>query len=226
MKRFFCLLLGTLFLTMPTPILAKIGVGVGSGKIQVEEKLKPGMIYELPPIDVLNTGDEAADYEMSVAYHQDQPQLSPKQDWFSFSPQEFHLEPGGIQSVKIKLNLPVRTAPGDYFAYLEAHPKKTVEKEGTSIGIAAAAKLYFTVEPANFLQGMYFKIVTFWKVNAPWPQRFVTLAAALLALVFVKKFFNIQVGLKGQREVDLPPAADNYLKASTPRTRNKRRRQK
>ena len=128
---------------------ANIGVGVNTGKIQVDEKLKAGMIYKLPSITVINTGDEPADYETTIAYHQDQPELRPGQNWITFTPQKFHLDPGKGQLVEIKINLPIKIEPGNYFAYLEGHPIATVQKGNTVLGVAAASKLYFTVVPAN-----------------------------------------------------------------------------
>lgn len=184
------------FSFLPNAAFAKIGVGVNTGKIQVDEKLKSGMIYKLPPITVINTGDEPAEYETSVAYHQDQPELRPQQDWFIFSPQKFHLEPGKAQLVEIKINLPLRIEPGDYFAYLEGHPVATVQKGTTTLGVAAAAKLYFTVVPANIFYGIYYKIITFFKAYAPWPQRVLIAILIIGLLILFKKFFNIQLSLK------------------------------
>lgn len=195
MKKFIFALI-FLALILPNTVFAKIGVGVGTGKIQVKDKLKPGIIYELPSLTVLNTGDEESDYEVNVSYHEKQPQLQPPQSWFIFSPQKFHLEPGKSQLVTIKLNLPVRTEPGDYFAYLEGHPFKKSVSGNTTIGVAAAAKLYFTVIPGNFLEGIYYKIASFWKVYSPWPQRVLLLIGALFILGLFRKFFNIQIGLK------------------------------
>jgi hypothetical protein len=184
------------FILIPNFTFAKIGVGVNTGKIQVDEKLKAGMIYELPPITVINTGDEPSEYETSVAYHQGQPELRPKQTWFVFTPQKFYLEPGKAQLVEIKINLPLKIEPGDYFAYLEGKPTITTEKGGTTIGLAAASKLYFTVIPANILYGVYYKIVTFFNVYAPWPQRVLLILLIIGAIVLFKKFFNFQINFK------------------------------
>lgn len=196
-KLFTCLIfLFTVSILFSNTAFAKIGVGVNTGKIQVNEKLKAGMIYKLPPITVINTGDEPAEYETSVAYHQDQPELRPKQDWFIFSPQKFHLEPGKAQLVEIKINLPLRIEPGNYFAYLEGHPLVTVQKGTTTLGVAAAAKLYFTVVPANIFLGIYYKIVSFWNVYAPWPQRAMMLVGLGVVYLLAKKYLKINIGLK------------------------------
>lgn len=103
-------------LLLPAAALASIGVGIGTGKIVVDKPLKPGIIYNLPSITVLNTGDEPGDYGFSIEYHQDQPQLLPDKTWFNFSPASFRLEPGKTQTVAIILSLPIKTVPGDYFA--------------------------------------------------------------------------------------------------------------
>jgi hypothetical protein len=198
MKRLFICLtfLFAVFILFSNTVLAKIGVGVNTGKIQVDEKLKAGMIYKLPSITVINTGDEPAEYITSVAYHQNQPELRPEQSWFIFTPQKFHLDAGKGQLVEIKINLPLRVEPGNYFAYLEGRPVATVKKGTTTLGVAAAAKLYFTVVPANIFYGIYYKIVSFFGVYAPWPQRVVTVILIIGLLVLFKKFFNIQINLR------------------------------
>ncbi len=194
-KKFIFVLI-FLTLVLPNTVFAKIGVGVGTGKIQVEDKLKPGIIYELPPLTVLNTGDEQSDYEVNVSYHEKQSQLRPLQNWFIFSPRKFHLEPGKVQIVTIKLNLPVMTEPGEYFAYVEGHPVRKSVAGNTTVGVAAAAKLYFTVIPGNFLEGIYYKIASFWKVYAPWPQWVTGAIVIILFLVIFKKFFHIEINVR------------------------------
>ncbi len=195
MKFLIVLFFSVVFL-FPSQVLASIGVGVGTGKIQVDEKLKPGIIYELPPLTVINTGDEASEYEVNISYHEGQPELKPQESWFILSPKTFQLEPGATQVVDIKLNLPIRAEPGNYFAYLEGHPFKKSVSGNTVIGVAAAAKLYFTVVPANPIAGIFYKMISFWNVYAPWPQRVAIGLVVVIALAFFKKFFNIQVNVK------------------------------
>ena len=189
-----------LFFLVPSIAIAKIGVGVGTGKIQVDDKLKPGTIYELPSLTVLNTGDEPSEYEVTVTYHEKQTQLRPLLSWFLFSPQKFRLEPGKIQLVTIKLNLPIRMQPGDYFAYLEAHPVKKSQSGDTAINIAAAVKLYFTSVAANPFQAIYYKGISFWNVYAPWPQRFLIGLGFIIMILVAKKFLHIEINLKKKQQ--------------------------
>ncbi len=188
-------------LFFPAVILAKIGVGVGTGKIVVDEPMYPGTIYQLPPLTVVNTGDETGEYEVGVAYHEQQIELKPSESWFEFKPQTFVLEPGKVQAVGITLNLPVKTKPGKYFAYLEGRPLQKSVRGETRIGVAAAAKLYFEVKAANAVLGVYYKALSAWKVYAPWPARIVkTIVVVALILVFKKYFkLNIQVKKKKKR---------------------------
>jgi len=191
-------LLGSLF-CFPNTAFSRLGVGVGIGKIQVDEKLKPGMIYELPVLSVINTGDEASKYSVGVGYHQDQTELKPPKEWFDFSPREFYLEPGQTQVVETRLNLPLKMEPGDYFVYLEGSPMKVTERGSASVGVAAATKLYFTVEPANFFQGVYYKLISWWTVYSPWPQRIIAVIALVLVYMVVKRYFNIDIKVKNQK---------------------------
>lgn len=182
-----------LFLTPPA--FAALGVGVGVGKIVVDEKLKPGQIYTLPSITVLNTGDEVSDYELGIEHHEDQKELVPKEEWFVFSPAEFKLEPGKVQPVKITLNLPINATPGDYFAYVEARPIKKAPDGTTSVNIAAATKLYFTIIPGSIFSGILHKLISFWNVAAPVPQ--IVLIAIILgsSVLLARRFINIEIKL-------------------------------
>ena len=204
MKKIFVFIAGflTTVILFSNTALAKIGVGINTGRIQVEEKLKAGMIYKLPSITIINTGDEPSEYGTSIAFHKDQPELIPKKEWFSFNPDKFYLEPGEAKKVEMTINLPIKIEPGNYFAYLEGHPVATVKEGTTTLGVAAASKLYFTVLPANIFYGIYYKISTFWKVYAPWPQRVAIGLLIVLVILIFKKFFKIQVKVKGPDKKD------------------------
>jgi hypothetical protein len=203
MKKIFFVTTLLVFFLLPASVFATLGVGIGTGKIQVDEKLYPGTIYTLPSLTVINTGDEPSDYEVTIGYHEKQPELKPLIEWFDFSPKKFHLEPGKAQVVSIKLNLPIKTEPGNYFVYLEGQPVvKSQSGGGTIIGIAAAAKLYFTVNPANFIQGVYYRVISFWKISQPWSGRITIFLAVILAIYLAKKYLNVQINFK-------KPEADN-----------------
>jgi hypothetical protein len=202
MRKLFALLLSLVSVCLlSTFVYARIGVGVGTGKIVVNDILKPGQIYTLPSLTVLNTGDVKSTYKVSITYHEQQPELMPSQDLFQFSPETFDLESGDAKVVNIKLNLPLRVEPGKYFAYLEASPVSTTETAaGTSIGVAAAAKLYFEIAPANIFQALYYKLVSLWKLYSPWSLRITIFIGLVIILLLLRKFLNINISLKKKDE--------------------------
>lgn len=180
-------------------VFGKVGVGMGAGEIRVTEEIKPGGIYSLPDLRVFNTGDETTTYGMNVAYHQDNPQLRPQKSWFTFEPPTFTLEPGESQLVQVAMFTPVKTDPGEYFAFLESGPVAT-NGAGTSVGVAVATKLYFTVVHANLWQAVLYRTTSFFATYAPWSWvGFGTLIASLLGIIFGKFFsFNISLRRKGE----------------------------
>lgn len=195
MKKFVVFFLA-LILFLPSLGLAKIGVGVGTGKIIMDEELREGVGYLLPPLTVFNTGDEVTTYEVAVTHRETQPELKPNPDWFSFSPTEFTLDPGKGQVVEITMNLPLKVEPGNYFSFIEGHPKKIVKSDGnTSIGIAAAAKLYFTVEPSSIIQAVYYKIIFLFTNYAPWTYIVLILIVVAILYKLMRKKFKFKISI-------------------------------
>ncbi|MBI2621161.1 MAG: hypothetical protein HYW63_00755 [Candidatus Levybacteria bacterium] len=186
--------------TFANSAVAKIGVGVGLGKVQIDEKLSPGGIYKLPTLPVLNTGDEDGDYEVEVTYLSDQPEFQPPGEWFTFTPQSFSLDAGGSQLVEVSLTLPVDARPGNYFAFLEAHPK--AKGEGVTIGIAAATKLNFTVKPAGVLGAAIERLRSLLENNAPFSYIIIAVVGGVLVLsllvVVGRKYLAVQIRFKGK----------------------------
>ena len=196
MKKIVLTLLLISIILLPSSSYAKLGVGIGTGKIVVDEQLRSGVIYNLPSLTIANTGDEVSNYTVSVAYHTDQPELRPEKEWFMFSPEVFKLEPGESKVVEVKLNLPLRTEPGSYFAYLEGSPVINRDDGKSSVGIAAAAKLYFEIVPSNIFEAIYFKVISFFQVYAPWPQRASIAIGAVALALLLKKYLNFDITLK------------------------------
>src|SRR3989338_3544623 len=205
MKKAVILILGFLlfvvFLTGPVLVLAKIGVGVGIGKIQVDQPLKSVLIYTLPNFVLVNTGNEPSEYGVQIVYHENQKEMRPAKEWFKFEPSQFFLEPGQSQLVQIKLTLPIRGAkPGDYFAFLQGRPLQKTESGMTSVGIAAATKLYFTVTPANFFTGVYYRVGSLLKLYSPWSYVVLTVIIAALLVVILRRFFSFNIGFSRRKK--------------------------
>lgn len=202
MKKFIIFFGSVIILILPIVVSAKIGVGVGTGKIQVDQPLKAGLIYTLPPLTVINTGDEPSEYGVGVQHRDKQPELVPPAEWFSFEPSQFHLEPDQTQVVQVKLTLPISGAePGDYFVFLQGFPEKKVGTGGsTSIGVAAASKLYFTVTPANFFAGLYYRGLSLCKMYSPWSYVVSSVFIVALLIVLFRRFFSFNLGISFRRK--------------------------
>ena len=190
MKKFGVLIV-FIFLISPWLVFAGIGVGIGTGEINISAPLKAGGIYELPPLVIFNTGSDAGEYSIGVQYHKEQKQIRPEREWFHFNPPNFYLEPGQAQKVEVQLILPLKTEPGDYFAYLEgqASPKENIGG-GVSVGVAAASKLYFTVTPANIWQAIYYRLSSLWKKYSTWSLVISILVAGAVIIVLFRTFFR------------------------------------
>jgi hypothetical protein len=196
MKKFiiFFLIGGLIF---PFLAMARVGVGIGGGKIIVDEPLKAGTLYDVPPVTILNTGDEASDYEVDVAFHVEQQEIWPEREWFEFSPKEFYLEPGDAQLVEVRLNLPVKVLPGNYFAFIEGKPlkKATETSGGAHVGIAAASKFYFSVAPNNIFQGLYYRFLSLYNNAKPWSHVILVVVVLAILITIFKKTFKIQLSV-------------------------------
>lgn len=191
----FVLLLSISSFLFSSVVYSKLGVGVGTGSITIDEDLKPGMVYKFPSFVVFNTGDESSDFEVDLSYKTNQEELRVPKDWIKFSPKEFYLEPDESQSVKVSLVLPFKAEPGDYFAYLQGKPI-VEEKVGASINIAAASKLYFTVEPANVLSAVYYRGFHFWQDYYPYTAIIVGVVGGVLLIITLKKLLGIEIDVQ------------------------------
>lgn len=195
-KKLFLLSCLLSFFLFSVPVLAKVGVGVGVGKIEVDEVLVPGEVYDLPDVLVINTGDVETSYEVSVAYNEVQEELKPGESWLIFNPKTVTIKPQEAEVVDLKLNLPVKMEPGLYFAYIEVKPLVKKEAGVTTVGIAAATKLSFAVAPANLGEAIYYKIKSVLNLYAPWPKRVLIVIGLIIVFLCFKKFFRFELNVK------------------------------
>ena len=215
-------------LCMPAAVFARVGVGVGTGRIEISEDIRSGSIYTLPPITVFNTGDETATYQMLVTLNETQDELKPNPDWFSFEPSSFVLEPGGAQSVTPTFHPPIRTQPGNYFAYLEARPSETVEQGTAVVGVAAATKLSFRVVPSSLFDGIYYRLKALYEQYRPLSTILTYAVPAAILLLILNRFVNLRAALRGawkagrtRESIEKPAKAPSGTKVKTVKIRVK-----
>jgi hypothetical protein len=189
-------LIGIWVFCIPVMTLASVGVGIGTSQINVSEKLRAGGIYTLPSVTVYNTGTESTEYSMALTLNETQSQLKPVPAWFSFSPSKFLLSPGQAQTVVPSIHLPVRMPPGDYFGYLEAHPQETAQQGTAQVGVAAAARLSFSVEASSLFWAILYRLSSLYQRAEPWSLVSVIAIAVIVALAIINKFVNLRAAFK------------------------------
>lgn len=172
-------------------VYADRGVGVNLGRIEIEEELTPGGAYGLPALGVLNTGDEPGDYEVEVTYLHDQPQRRPPAGWFELQPRRFFLDAGETRTVDVRLTLPTGAEPGDYFAFLEAHP--VADGEGVTVGVAAATKVSFSVKPSSWLQAQRVQLNRWIDESQPWSYLAAASILGGLLLVVARRYVRFRL---------------------------------
>ena len=176
-------------------VQAQVGVGIMPGTIRVDEALMPGGRYQLPSLQVVNTGKEGSQYELELARMAKQDELPPPEEFMSFSPRSFYLEPGANQVISLSLDIPIKAKPGDYLAYIEAHPVSQ-GSGGMSVGIAAATKLYFTVKPANVVAGVANAVVNFFSRTAPYSYAVLGLILLGVVVFFLRRHIRVEIARK------------------------------
>lgn len=198
MKRVVCLSFSVFFLLFAVVFYAHearadIGVGVGLGKIEIEEPIKAGSIYRLPEIVVYNTGDQEANYAMHLTLNERQEELKPDPAWFRFEPSNFKLKPNESRVVTPIFAPPLSTPEGNYFGYLEAYPDATTEQGSAKIGVAAATKLSFKVVSSSLMQAIINRLKALYLKYSP----ITYLATAILVLIMLslllRKFIRFDI---------------------------------
>jgi hypothetical protein len=168
-------------IVMPaTSALAAQGVSVDLGRVQVDDRLRPGERYRLPTIGVTNPGDEAGSYRVVIGARDGQ--RAAPDTWFRLEPASFDLAPGETQAVEVELVLPPDADPDRYEQLISAQ-LAVGDSGAAAVGAAAASILTFEVTPSSLLQGLGLSAVSFFQAGHPWS----TLAiAALLAVVVAR----------------------------------------
>jgi len=134
-----------LLLARPSPASADIGVGVGANPITLAIQALPGHRYDLPPLYVVNTGNERSLLEVNVQPPHvagDQP-VPPS--WVAFGRNSFSLEAKASATIPLSLSVPADASGGPYRADLVVHVGQP-NAAGAALGVGAIANLSFSVD--------------------------------------------------------------------------------
>lgn len=184
-------------LIRPAPAAADPGVTLGIGKIVMNEPLRAGGHYPLPQVPVTNSGTVESAYQVVINTIEGQEEMKPDPAWFTIRPQSFRLRPQERQEVTVSLDLPWLLRPGAYFCLIQVGP--VVEVQGTGLGVAAAAKLYFTVEHGNILTATLYSVLDALQKRAPWS--YLVLAAVVLVSGYpvLGRVFGIKLSVERRK---------------------------
>ncbi len=194
-KVFSALLLAFVLLGAPSSH-ADRGVGINVSRIEVTRSLTQGGGYDLQQFAVINTGDEPAEYEVNIGYLANQAERRPDPTWFEFHPPRFSLQPGEMQNVSMSLSLPSGAETGDYYAQVQA---QLVTDAGAPIGVAAAARLSFSVESSSWFAAQRLRINRFLRDLEPWSYFVEGLFVLGLVAYFARRYSPVRPRLRFER---------------------------
>jgi hypothetical protein len=183
---------------LPLAARASVGVGVQAGPVRLAVAAHAGGSYALPPVYVVNTGTEAESVSVRVE------RLSPgagravPPSWVRATGPTVRLGPHQGTRLPLQLVLPGGARPGRYLSDVVVSGSAAISAGRANLGVAAATKLEFRVEPGPAAR--------------PWPAATgwvvpVLASLALLALVILgvrRSGLRIRV----ERRVSGPGAVD------------------
>ncbi len=176
------------------PSSAKVGVGINLAKIKVNQPLYSGGSYNITKMTVLNTGTEPGWYRTDISYLERQKELRPPKSWYHFSPKNFYLKPGQAKEVQISLSIPISAQAGKYFALVRGRP--TAKKGSLTIGVAAAAKMSFTVKSSSLWWSILNWISSRLKNYAPYSYIVLAIVGLAIILIIARRYLSISIKLE------------------------------
>ncbi len=179
------------------PAFADPGVTLGIGKLTMNVPLRAGGQHQLPSLPVTNSGTSAGSYAVVVNTMAGQEEMSPDPAWFSFRPQHFDLQPGQEQDVAVTLTLPWMLQPGTYACLLQTGP--AAADQGAAVGIAAAARLTFTVEHGNILTATIFNLTDALQSRAPWSYLILVALGGVVGYPLLGRVFGIRFSVERRK---------------------------
>jgi hypothetical protein len=119
-------------------------------RIQVDEIVAIGATHALPPLLVRNPGSSSMRVQMSTELAGTEG-VRDSRSWISFSPEQFSIQPGAAQVVRVMIHVPRAADPQSHTFLLRAGPALALQSEGVAVGVGAfvATTLTFSVGPGD-----------------------------------------------------------------------------
>jgi hypothetical protein len=173
-------LAGTLLASLCAPAFATLGVGTTTPRIVIDQDVRPGGVYRLPPIPAINTGTEREVIRLSADRASEQTELYADPRWIGISPGSVTLEPSGTALFDATLTLPLVVEPGTYQALIVAEPSVPGDA-GSRPNIQVGTKVVFRVVPSNWFMALLWRLYSLLLLWSPWS--FIVLAVGAGSLI-------------------------------------------
>jgi hypothetical protein len=123
------------------------GVGIDPGTVEVGEPIAPDTDSVVGEVTVRNPGSQPSAYTM---YAQEAPDgLAISQEWFTFEPSGFELDPGASQVITVRIRPDAGASPGRYTALLTAALATSPDSPAAAqVSGAVATEASFVIEIA------------------------------------------------------------------------------
>lgn len=125
---------------------ASVGVGVQAGPVRLASVAHPGGSYALPAVYVVNTGTQAEFVTVRIERLSHGSGRAVPPSWIQPGP-GVRLQPHRSAQIPLQLIVPDGARSGDYLSDVVAAGSVTVSAGTANLGVAAATKLEFRVEP-------------------------------------------------------------------------------
>ena len=170
-------------------------VSLTIGKFQIDQKLSKGRDYNLAGFGIVNPGDEAGAFRVTIAPMPGQSERVAPASWFKVETPSVTIPAKGTQQIPIVLSIPHSARPDTYRTLLRAEIAPP-ESEGTRVGAAVAAPVIFEVKSSTILEDLQVRAEDFAGENQPWTYVVPGALAAVAALWFFRKNFSISLAKK------------------------------
>jgi hypothetical protein len=121
------------------------GAGVGANPIVLSAVARPGRVYQLPSLYVVNTGTSPSHYRLKVEQFAPHAGRAVPPSWISFDRNGFLLKAKESTTIELRLTVPSRAATGKYVSDIVAGTEAGTKVSGAVASAQAATQLMFTV---------------------------------------------------------------------------------
>jgi hypothetical protein len=174
--------------------LAAVGVGTTTPQIVIDQDVRPGGIYRLPAIPVINTGTVRSEYKIFADRASQQSVHFADPAWITVLPETIVLEAGARGLVTPTMRVPLKARPGDYQALLVAQPIMPGADAATP-NIQVGTKVLFRIARSNLLMAVYWRIRSLFELWSPWPYLVLAALIALPATVLVIRRYRVSLAV-------------------------------